>query len=91
MELVKKTTILFPPDLYEQLAVLARKRKSSVGELVREACRAQYLLASRAERLAAVGELGSMELPVGTTARMKVESMPKPEPVAQSIRTRALR
>lgn len=39
MEMTKKTTILFAPDFYEQLAEIARKQKSSVGELVREACR----------------------------------------------------
>jgi len=60
MELTKKTTILFPPDLYEQLAALALKQKSSVGELVRDACRLQYGRAGRAERLDAVAALSAL-------------------------------
>jgi len=40
--LTKKTTILFSPDLYDRLARLAKQRRTSVGELVREACRAQF-------------------------------------------------
>ncbi len=80
MELVKKTTILFPPDLYQQLATLARDRRSSVGELVRTACRAQYGLANRQERLSAVAELAGMALPVGSARQMERESVPKAEP-----------
>jgi hypothetical protein len=82
MELVKKTTILFPPDLYQQLATLARDRHSSVGELVRTACRAQYGLANQRERLSAVAELASMALPVGSVRQMERESVPKAEPIS---------
>ena len=35
MELSKKTTILFSPDLHERLAHLAKQRNTSIGELVR--------------------------------------------------------
>ena len=83
MELTKKTTILFPPDLYEQLAALALKQKSSVGELVRDACRLQYGRAGRAERLAAVAALSALDLPVGTPEEMERESAtrnPQPSP-----------
>lgn len=76
MELTKKTTILFPPDLYQRLASLADQRHSSVGELVREACRAQYSLTSRADRLALVDRLGALSLPVGTVEEMERESVP---------------
>jgi hypothetical protein len=79
MELAKKTTILFPPDLYQQLAALARDRRSSVGELVRSACRAQYGLADRLERLSAVAELAGLALPVGSVQQMERESVPKSE------------
>ena len=38
MELSKKTTILFPPDLHRRLAQLAAQRGTSLGTLVRRAC-----------------------------------------------------
>ena len=79
--LTKKTTILFTPDLFDRLAKLASQRHSSVGELVREACRAQYFLSKRAERLAFVDELASLSLPVGTPREMELESTPAPEPL----------
>ncbi len=81
MELIKKTTILFPPELYEQLAQLAEQRDTSVGELVRSACRAQYRLATKGERLAAVRELAALALPVGTPEEMERESVPVVEPL----------
>jgi len=80
MELSKKTTVLFPPDLYKDLEYLARKRKSSVGELIRAACRAQYFRATREERLAAVRELAAMHLPVGTPEEMERESVAAADP-----------
>jgi hypothetical protein len=76
MELTTKTTILFPPDLYNRLAQLARQRDSSIGELVREACRAQYSLSTTSERLAVVEQLASFSLPVGTPEEMERESVP---------------
>jgi hypothetical protein len=81
MELTKKTTILFPPELYNDLTQLARRRKSSVGELIREACRAQYFLTTRPERLALVEEMAALRLPVGTPAEMERESVPLAEPL----------
>ena len=81
MELSKKTTILFPPDLYQRLASLADQRHSSVGELVREACRAQYSLTSRADRHALVDRLGALRLPVGTVEEMERESVPAAGPL----------
>ena len=75
MELTKKTTILFPPDLYNRLAQLARQRGLSVGELVREACRAQYSLSTASERLALVERLARFSLPVGTPEEMERESV----------------
>lgn len=81
MELTKKTTILFPPELFDQLAQLASQRRSSVGELVRSACRQQYSLATRDERMAAVQALCNMNLPVGTVEEMIRESVPPVEPL----------
>jgi predicted DNA-binding protein len=79
MELSKKTTILFPPELHERLAKLAAQRGVSLGMLVRTACERQYGLASKEERLAAVEELASLRLPIGSPEDMKRESVPSPE------------
>lgn len=76
--LTKKTTILFPPDLHEQLTFLARQLGTSLGELVRRACEAQYRLVSRDERLAAVRDLEAMSLPVGKPEEMERESVADP-------------
>ena len=81
MELSKKTTVLFPPELYDDLAHLARQRKSSVGELIRDACRAQYFLATRSERLALVDKLAALCLPVGSPEEMERESVELAEPL----------
>jgi hypothetical protein len=79
MELSKKTTLLFPPDLHRQLTRVARQRGMSLGELVRRACEAQYGIVSRESRLAAVRELEAMSLPVGDPDQLERESMPDPE------------
>jgi hypothetical protein len=81
MELSKKTTLLFPPDLHEQLARLARQQGVSLGELVRRACEAQYGIVSQESRMAAVRELEAMALPVGDPGQMKRESVAEPEPL----------
>jgi hypothetical protein len=79
MELSKKTTILFTPELHERLSRLAAQRGTSLGELVRDACTQQYGLAPREDRLAAVEMIAQLNLPVGTPAEMKKESVPTPE------------
>lgn len=79
MELSKKTTLLFPPDLYAQLARLARQRRVSVGELVRTACEAHYGIVSEESRVHAVHELEAMSLPVADPELMKKESVPGPK------------
>lgn len=79
MELSKKTTILFPPDLHEQLTRQAERERTSLGELVRRACRAEYGFASREERRRAVEKLLSLDLPVGEPAEMKRQSVPEPD------------
>ncbi len=82
MELSKKTTILFSPELHARLVRIARQRGTSLGELVRTACRRQYGIVSRKERLAAVRELAALYLPVGSPCDMKKESVPDPEDLA---------
>jgi predicted DNA-binding protein len=79
MELTKKTTILFPPDLHERLSRLAEQRGTSLGNLVRKACEIQYGLVSAETRLEAVRQLAAMSLPVGDPGTMKRESVTRTE------------
>lgn len=81
MELSKKTTILFSPDLHERLARLAEQRNTSIGDLVRTAVERQYGLVSREERLEAVNALGALRLPVGSPDEMERESVPTAEEI----------
>jgi hypothetical protein len=76
MELTKKTTILFPPELHQRLARLAAQRGTSLGDLVRSACDREYGSASSEEKLAAVRKLAALGLPVADPRRMKRESAP---------------
>ena len=78
MELSKKTTILLSPDLHEHLTRTARARRQSLGELVREACEAQYGRVSGEDRARAVDELRHLSLPVASPGKMKRESVPHP-------------
>ncbi len=82
MELSKKTTILFSPELHERLAQLAAQRGTSLGELVRTACERQYTLPSREQKLAAVRKLTALRLPVASPRRMKQQAVPRPEEIA---------
>ena len=76
MERSKMTTILFPPDLHEHLARLAKERGVSLGQLVRRACERAYGFHAAADRMKAVEELARLELPVATPAEMKRQSGP---------------
>ncbi len=78
MELTKKTTILFSPDLHDQLTHLAHQLDTSLGELVRRACKAHYNIVTLDERLAAVDALEALSLPVGEPEEMARESVPDP-------------
>jgi len=82
MELTKKTTILFPPPLYAHLTEVARQRGVSVGQLVRDACEAQYGSAQDGDRAAALEALVALSLPVGSPKEMKEQSVPRPEDIA---------
>ncbi len=79
MELSKKTTILFTPELHLRLKRVAEQRGVSIGELVRDACVAQYGLVGAERRRAAVEEMATLTLPVGGPADMKGESAPDPD------------
>ena len=81
MELSKKTTILFSPELHERLACLAEQRRTSIDDLVRTAVEQQYGLDSKEERLEAVSALGELHLPVGSPEEMEIESVPTPKAI----------
>ena len=76
MELTKKTTLLFPPELHDRLTRLAKQRGVSLGDLVRTACQREYGAPSPEEKMAAVRRIAALKLPVGPVRRMKKESVP---------------
>ncbi len=82
MELSKKTTVLFPPDLHDRLSRLAAQKGTSLGDLVRAACERQYRLTSREEKLAAVRNLAVLKLPAASPRKMKRQAVPSPEEIA---------
>ncbi len=82
MELTKKTTILFPPELHERLTRKAEREETSLGELVRRACHREYGGPSQAERRRALDQLLGLELPVGEPDAMKRESVPSPDEIS---------
>ena len=79
MELMKKTTILFSFQQHALLTQLAQQRGVSFGQLVREACEAQYGTSSPESRLRAVKALSELSLPVADVATMKRESVSSPK------------
>jgi hypothetical protein len=79
MDLMKKTTILFSSQQHTLLTQLAKQRGVSLGQIVCNACEAQYGTASPETRLKAVKALGELELPVADVATMKRESVPSPK------------
>jgi hypothetical protein len=76
MELTKKTTILFSPELHRRLSRLAASRGVSLGELVREACEVRYGVAGTTSRREAASALAVLALPVAEPDVMKRESVP---------------
>ena len=76
---MKKTTVLFSSRQYAWLTQLAKQRGVSFGQLVREACEAQYGTSSPEIRLRAVKALGELSLPVADVATMKRESVSSPK------------
>ena len=79
MELSKKTTILLSPRLYSLLKQLSESTNRSIGELIRSACEKQYGLHPESKALEAADRLATFQLPVGTPASMKRESVTPPE------------
>jgi hypothetical protein len=63
MPATRRTQILMDPDEFRRLRAVARQRKTSVAQLIREAVRAAYLSPSQAERKSAVEAIVRMKLP----------------------------
>ncbi len=78
MELSKKTTILFPPELHEHLVKVAHQRGVSLGTLVRQACESAYGSVRGDTRRTAVRQLADMSLPVADPDTLGRESVPTP-------------
>lgn len=78
MELSKKTTILFTPELHRRLSEHAANRGVSLGELVREACEATYGIVDTEAREEAATALARLALPVASPEVMKRESQADP-------------
>jgi hypothetical protein len=83
MELSKKTTVLFPPDLHEKLTKLALQQGVSMGQLIRDACEQLYGIVSKHDRVSAVRSLAMLSLPVASPKKMKTESIPKPKEITK--------
>lgn len=73
--LTKKTTILFSPDIYNQLEEMAKTLKTSVAELIRRAIVKQYLFPSKEQRLKSVEHLSNIGGSVSDWETMEKEIM----------------
>jgi predicted DNA-binding protein len=71
--LTKKTTILFPSELYHQLEEIAKFTNASVAQLIRQAIIKQYLLSDKKKRLEAVEHLAKIGAPVSDWKTMEQE------------------
>lgn len=74
MPLSKRTTILFPPEVWDELGRVAKEKGTSVAHLVREAAVQRYLAPNKATRKAAVEALAAMRLPVSSWSQMEAET-----------------
>ena len=55
--LTKRTNILFDEDLWQTLVVLAQTKRTSVGELVREAVKRAYLEEAKRNNISRVADI----------------------------------
>lgn len=78
-ELDRKTTILLSMQLHDRLTQLAARRGTSMGALIRAAVEAQYGLSDAGSRMEALRALAELDLPVGSPAEMKLESVEQVE------------
>jgi len=75
--LKKRVEVLFEPTEYERLSAEAKRRRRSVGWMVREAVREQYLAPTREEKEAALKRLLARRDDLGTWEEAKdlIDSM----------------
>ncbi len=72
----KRLQILLPPHMWDRLRVLARERRTSVAELIRDAVEQVYFPDQPSTTpLDAVRRLGAMDLPVADWEQMEAESV----------------
>ncbi len=63
MSRTRRTQLLMDPEEFRQLRDLARRKNTSVAELIRTAVRANYLRPDRADRAPIVEAILHMKLP----------------------------
>jgi hypothetical protein len=74
MAATRRTQLLMEPDEFRSLREIARRRKTSVGALIRAAVRQTYLQPeSEPDRKAIVEEILKMRLPLPSWKRLKKE------------------
>ena len=65
MALEKRVEVLFEPEKFSYLERKAKREKTSVGKLIREAVETVYLEKEVAERKAAIDRILAMEIDLG--------------------------
>lgn len=73
MGLTKRVELLFEPNEYTDLEAIARKRRESVGSLIRKATRQVYLDKERQRRREAIERLLSEQFDFGDWGDIKEE------------------
>lgn len=76
MKANRRTQILMDPEEHRRLRELARRKKTSVGELIRTAVRATYLATRKPDRKPIVEAILQMNLPAisWNRARREIEA-----------------
>ena len=62
MPATRRTQILMDPEEFRRLRALARRKKTSIAELIRTAVREKYLTPAQPDRKALVASIVSMNL-----------------------------
>jgi hypothetical protein len=73
MPVTRRTQVLMDPEDYRQLRNVARRKKTSVGELIRTAVRAAYLEPAQPDRKPIVEAILQMRLPAISWSRARKE------------------